>query len=403
MQTFTPLEYLKIDVASNFGLDKLDWDDRISWFDKNEDQLEQLLPAADEPALYYAGLQAYRKALKGEPTGYPISLDAASSGLQLLAVLTGCESSASLCGVISTGHRADAYTTIYQSMCQAIGDSAKIARDDCKQAIMTSLYSSSAIPKKVFGEGDLLKVFYDTMESMAPGAWSLNQGLQSLWQPYALSHDWVLPDNFHAHVKVDNTITKFIQVENAPVGIDITVNQGTKEGRSISPNIVHSIDGMIVREMHRRCDFDNDKLQSLIGSLLLQDKHGIKFGTRVTTESDRLVQRLWQLYEASGFLSARILDNLCPENMGLVDLDPVRELIKTLPEKSFHLISIHDCFRCHPNYANNMRRQYNQILADISRSNMLSFLASQITGHHVPVTKMADLSAKILEADYALT
>lgn len=155
--------------------------------------------------------------------------------------------------------------------------------------------------------------------------------------------------------------------------------------------------------MHRRCDFDNDKLQSLIGSLLLQDKHGIKFGTRVSTESDRLVQRLWQLYEASGFLSARILDNLCPENMGLVDLDPVRELIKTLPEKSFHLISIHDCFRCHPNYANNMRRQYNQILADISRSNMLSFLASQITGHHVPVTKMADLSAKILEADYALT
>lgn len=402
MQLFTPLEYLKIDVASNFGLDKKDWDERIAWFDENEDQLEKLLPAADEPALFYAGIQAYRKTLKGEPTGYPVSLDAASSGLQLLAVLTGCEASASLCGVVSTGHRADAYTIIYNAMCQEIGDNAKIARDDCKQAIMTSLYSSSAIPKKVFGEGEQLKVFYETMEAMAPGAWSLNQGLQSLWQPYALSHDWVLPDNFHAHVKVNDTVTQFIQVENAPVGVDITVNQGTKEGRSISPNIVHSIDGMIVREMHRRCHYDSEKLLVLIGNLMISDKRHV-FGTRTVTAGDKLVVRLWDLYEASGFLSARILDYLCPENMGLVDLTAIRKLIHSLPEKSFPLISIHDCFRCHPNYANDMRRQYNQILSDIAKSDMLSFIASQITGKHIPVTKMADISATVLEADYALT
>lgn len=240
MQTFSGLDYLKMDVASSFGLDKADWDERIAWFDQNEGELEKLLPVAEKPAMFHAGIQAYKAARQGKPTGFPISLDAASSGLQLLACLSGCEASARLCGVVSTGHREDAYTVIYRAMCRKIGDAAKIDRKHTKQAIMTSLYSSQAIPKQVFGEGELLQVFYQTMDEMAPGAWALNFGLQQLWQPYALSHDWVLPDNFHVHVKVENQVTKFVQFQNAPHAVTLNVNQGTKEGRSISPNVVHS-------------------------------------------------------------------------------------------------------------------------------------------------------------------
>jgi hypothetical protein len=35
MQTFTSIEYLKIDVASHYGPGKETWDNRISWFNNN--------------------------------------------------------------------------------------------------------------------------------------------------------------------------------------------------------------------------------------------------------------------------------------------------------------------------------------------------------------------------------
>ena len=399
MQTFNGTEYLKIDIASQFGLDKEDWDKRIDWADSNEDKLEELVHEAENPALFYAAVQAYRKTQRGEPTGHAISLDAASSGLQLLACLTGCEESASLCGVVSTGHREDAYTLIYQAMVNKIQDKAKITRAECKRAIMTSLYSSQAIPKQVFGTGELLLTFYQTMEQRAPGAWALNHLLTDLWQPHALSHDWVLPDNFHARIKVMDKVTKYIQFENVPVAIDLNINKGTKEGRSISPNIIHSIDGMVVREMHRRCTFNRDKIQELLEILTCSKE---RFGHGLGREQDTIVKRLWDLYRASGFLSARILDYLDIRNLGLVNHEEIKNLILTLPEKPFDIMSIHDCFRVHPNYGNNLRKQYNIILSDIAKSDLLSFIASQITGHYLPVIKRGDISSKILEADYTL-
>ena len=394
----TGIEYIKIDIANHWDkfLDKENWSERILWVDTRIDHLEALVDQAEEPALFYAAVKALRDAQEGRESGYPVSLDACASGLQLLTCMIECETSAKLCGLVYTGKREDAYTIIYQQMMSVIGAVAKISRKDTKHAIMTSLYNSTMIPKQVFGEGEQLAVFYNTMETLAPGAWELNKALSELWQPHAISHDWVLPDNFHVHIKVMETEQHFVQFMGRPIAVDMKANIGTKEGRSLSPNIIHSVDGMVVREIVARCQFDKYKIMRVMGALESDQK-------RQKTEGDQMVRILWSHYKQSGFLSARILDYISEDNMGLVDSIAIAKLIQSMPDHPFKVITIHDRFAFLPNNGNDLRRQYNHILSEIAASNLLSFIASQIIGYHVPVNKKGSISKHILQADYALS
>jgi len=400
-QTFTGRDYLKIDIANSFGLDKLTWDARISWFDQNEHQLDQLLKQAAEPALFYAGVKAWRDVLAGKPIGYMISLDATSSGLQILAALTGDRSAAQLCNVVDTGGREDAYTSIYQLMLNELGQSAKIKRDDVKQAVMTALYSSKAVPKRVFGEGELLGLFYQVMETAAPAAWELNETMLQLWNPEAHSNDWVMPDNFHVHIKVLDTVTETVHFDNQPFEVNYKVNRPMPEGRSLGANMVHAIDGMIVREITRRCDYDQKKVDRLRYFLTTYQSLGV---TAELDDNDKMVDILWKHYQATGYLSARIIDHLNQNNLGNVDAAVIQQLLDSLPVKPFKVISIHDCFRCLPHYGNDLRRQYNLQLEMIAKSELLSFLISQLIGRSVQVGKLdPDLWKDISETNYALS
>lgn len=400
-QTFTPREYLMIDIANSFGLDKLNWDDRIQWFKDHEDSMGEMIHKADEPALFYAGCKAYNDAINGVPSGYMISLDATSSGLQLLAALTGDTQAAELCNVVDTGQREDAYVIVYQRMLAQLNETGKISRDDCKQAIMTALYSSKAVPKLVFGEGALLDLFYGTMVQSAPGAWELNEAMLGLWDPNTLSHDWVLPDNFHVKVKVMASVKETVHFLNEPFDVFHKVNMPMDEGRSLGANTIHSIDGMIVREITRRCDYDIDRVNMLY-NVLSGEEGPVQQNTR--TNDDKMVLTLWDHYQSSGFLSARILDHLNLDNMGHVDPSVIWDLLESLPEKPFKVISVHDCFRVHPNYANDLRIQYARQLMLIAKSDLLSWLISQLVKRNVTVGKLdPHMWQKVGMTNYALS
>lgn len=408
MQLFnTGLEYLKIDVASNFGLDKKTWNERIEWFDANEANFDLLIKQAETPALFYAGVQAYRKALRKEKSGYPISLDATSSGLQILACLTGDRKAAELCNVLNFSEEAiiqrrDGYTVIYNEMVRQIGEEGRIKRDDVKRAIMTALYGSEAVPKEVFGEGLLLSIFEETMARMAPAAWGLNKAYIGMWNPEKYCNSWVLPDNFHAHIKVMDSDIETVHFLNAPFDIERKVNRPTEQGRSLGANTTHSIDGMIVREMARRCNYDVVQVQ-LIQRMLEEVRDGYSPSV-VEHEATEQVRTLWSHYKQSGYLSAAILHWLDYDNIMLVEPAVIEELIASLPAKPFEVISIHDCFRCLPNYANDLRKQYNNQLMLIARSNLLSFMLSQILGRQVEVGKEdPDMWKEIMDAEYALS
>ena len=399
MQLFNANEYLKIDVANAFGLDKEDWDVRISWFNAHQHELEKLQKQAESPALFFAGVQAFRENQEGKAIGYPIGLDATASGIQLLSVLMGCRTSAQACNVVNhpSGHRQDVYTSNYQVMCGKIGDTAKIERKDTKQALMTAMYNSKAVPRQVFGEGsELLRIFYETVKETLPGAWELNEAMLGTWRPTNLSHDWVLPDNFHVKVKVMNVRKRNVHFMNQPHEVRYVVNEPMEDGRSNGANMIHSIDGMVVREARGRCMYDPKRIAAVTRALSHKGKSTQRY-------EDHMVMKLWTHFTNSGFLSVRILNFLDSMNMGHVDAEKIADMIATLPKKPFKLLTVHDCFRVHPNYGNDIRQQYNRILHDIAKSNMLEYVVSQIVGYSVKVDKKDDIAADILNANYSLS
>ena len=157
---------------------------------------------------------------------------------------------------------------------------------------------------------------------------------------------------------------------------------------------------MVVREMVRRCDYDRAKVDALQTALVPWNKH---MGTVEGKDTD-MVRTLWAHYEESGYLSARIIDHLNLGNLGVVDIDVIQDLLDSLPAKPFKVLTVHDCFRCLPNYVNDLREQYNRQLMLIAKSDLLSFLLSQIMGKKIKIGKLdTDLWKDIMDSDYALS
>lgn len=160
------------------------------------------------------------------------------------------------------------------------------------------------------------------------------------------------------------------------------------------------IDGMIVREMGRRCNYDPIKIKKLKRLLLLEP---IKQVEIEPTNKNMMVIKLWEHYLETNYLSARIFDYLTASNLQLVDIQVIQELIDSLPSKPFQVISIHDMFRCLPNYGNDLRIQYNLQLYLLAKSNLLSNVLKQILGTDVIVTKNKYNLDEILNTEYALS
>lgn len=389
----TPMEFLKAEVVCkhNKAMEKATWNDRITMFDNLNFSDPKTFNNASNPIGLRAAYLALRQAQSGLPTGYMISLDASSSGLQLLALLVSCIKSWMLCGG-DLNRCVDAYVEIYNSM-----GLHKLSRKQVKQAIMTSFYGSTRTPKNTFGKD--LDLFYDTVSSMAPGAWQLNLDLQEVWNRLRGSvYAWVLPDNFHACIETKKPEHQGFTMMGKKMQITKYVDGRPDFHKGLGPNLIHSVDGFIVREMARRCMYNPKRILEILE--LIKNKKTTGTGGR----SAEMTQIIWNQYKRSGYLSARIFDYLYKDTMGYVDQDVVVELINSLPMTPFQIVTNHDCFRCHPNYGNDMRLQYNRILADINDSKMLQAMVSDVLGRSIKIKKFGTIDRNlILNSNYALS
>lgn len=392
-QRLTPMEFLMAEVVCKHdkAMEKATWDDRIREFRVLDFNDPKTFSEASNPIGLRAAYLAHREAEAGLATGYMISLDASSSGLQLLSLLISCIDSWMLCGG-NLNRCVDAYIEIYNAM-----GLSKLTRKQVKNAIMTSLYGSTRTPELTFGKN--VDLFYDTISDMAPGAWQLNLDLQEVWLRLRGSvYSWTLPDNFHACIETKKPEYQGFTLLGKDLQITKYVDGRPDFHKGLGPNLIHSVDGFIVREMVRRCMYDPARMLQILELIQAGRTHG------TGGKSSPMVQTLWDQFKRTGFLSARIFDYLYEDTLGLVDCGHILGLIASLPMKPFKLVTNHDCFRCHPNYGNDLRLQYNRILADINDSKMLQAMVSDVLGRPTKIQKYGTIDRNlILNSNYALS
>lgn len=80
MKFFSGWEWLLIDLANQYGLDKELFETRIQWAQEHLQEAESLVSKAETQPLFIKALMAIRAAQKGIPTGHMVGVDAICSG-----------------------------------------------------------------------------------------------------------------------------------------------------------------------------------------------------------------------------------------------------------------------------------------------------------------------------------
>ena len=269
--TESGLRYLKIDIANAFGLDKQSYADRIKFVDEHTtNELLAKTIAADSPYEYRNAVNELHDHYCGKTVEHITYLDCTNQALQLYAVLTSCKDTAFLCNISSGNELTDAYGVLAKAM-NEITKLDIFDRNNCKKALMTTLYG------KMDGESEIIKYimennmelmpminieefpnqFQQAMRAIAPHAMRAMDVLQSLNCADIDTYYWTMPDGFK--VKYDVKSTQKLEIScKTKSGVkfkfnrDVQVYKGSEFNRGMSPNVIHSVDGYVAREMIRR-------------------------------------------------------------------------------------------------------------------------------------------------------
>ena len=422
MFVYTALEYLKIDVANNYGLDKLSFDERINWFNREiepviqKDSTDEYLLAvvetylADEPELFYAGLLAYRDTLAGKPTGYTISLDAVCSGVQCLATLTLDIPALTDTGLIGE-ERGDIYSAIYKDMAHSLGiqpteDKIKSMRSSAKAAIVPMMYGSKRAPEREFPNEVERSAFLAAAHNRMKSCLTLRDILMNATDKEASQYQWVMPDGHTVVTPVTQRNWYQTTLSNG-FSFKWSIYEKGKSNWYIknAANVIHSVDGFIMREMVRRCNYEPRKVFDTYNLLL-----GV---TKVEGGISQEFEKAMFLLEKSEFIPTNIIEaiNTTEEVNALPDWAKeklIGRLYLMLKYKPFDLIVIHDCFRCTPAMGNYIRYWYKEIMAEIAESDMLYFLCRQLPNNPVShesvnINARKQVADMIRESEYGLS
>jgi hypothetical protein len=415
-QRFSGWEYLCIDAANHFGMDKEKFETRIQFIEDNLNHLGWMIQKAEEPVLFQKAIMQIERARLGEAIGHVVHFDACCSGIQIMSALTGCVAGAYNTGMVDPGQRMDAYSNTTNEMNKLLLDSGHatitVPRKDVKQAVMTSGYGSKAVPKRVFGEGAMLDTFYNAAMTIAPGAFQLMDELLGSWRPFALEHTLVFPDGFIALMKVMETKETRVEVDeldHATFTLQYKVNEGTERGRANVANTIHGCDAYLLRGIDRRCNYDpvivNQANELLVNAQLMRAAGAKKLPLSEDSEFTTLVK----LGMKAKIADLVLLPLLTASNVEMLPSWMINKLVSVtddmLTYKPFPILTVHDAFGCHANNCDLTRYWYKELMADLADSEMLAMLMNQLyqTTDGVYDKLSPDLGDKIRNSNYALS
>ena len=254
-EVITDPEPLYVALANARGYDNWTWNARIAWAKKQTISHDVVLhPDTKYPEKYVKTIRAILDYEAGIPSGFPMELDATASGIQIMAAMTGCETTANEVNLLDSTCRKDVYATLARNM--NTYDGVIVTRKEVKYPLMTKYYNSDDVPRQSFTEAEY-EAFQTEANGMLPGAELFLKEINKCWNPRALNHSVTLPDGHVAHVNVMTGKEAKYSYEDVTVKYLYYVNKGNKTSfRSLSPNCAQAVDGYIARQMILRADFE---------------------------------------------------------------------------------------------------------------------------------------------------
>lgn len=388
--------------------DKCTWDKRLLWGYEHIDELETIAQEMEEDSQYPEEFRSQykaeepikaqcliadlRKAQAGEPVGSICYWDAVNQGLQLQSLLATDIKTLKLTSVLGK-ERNDYYVEIAKAM--GLDES---YRKYVKAPMTPRMYGGVMAAKTLLG--DDADAFEEAIHQYP--VWNLVDQFPQQFPEEWLVKDheirWTLPDGAKTLVKVKVQEDFEAEVFGYSWSWSAHANDCTTKC-SLGPDLIHSLDGFIGREMASRCMFNPAKRnfvkKFLKGEVKIQAKAGLR-------HKDEDLLKLIELGKKFNWYSFHILDLVDVYNIDQVPQNVLEQMLKELPEKPFPITRIHDSFGAHPNHAHEAQEQYRWNLYHLYESNFLDVVCEELGIVIVVPHKNPYISKMILDGEYAL-
>lgn len=265
------LHNLKLDIANLAGLDKTTTDNKLDWFDDAEKSILKIATLGkidkrlsiskdlDKPIRFLSACIAYKNAIDDKPIGYMSSIDSTASGCQLSALLTRDKLAAKYTNLTNENKRFDIYSEVAKEFYKLRGEDNPFKhlsdRKRFKEAVMISGYNGKVAVERNFTSEEI-PYFYQAYNNICSGMVELTNIINEAYyanydKPYMC---WIMPDDFQVVCPQTKGVFKNIRTTqfNCMFKYNIIAPDSNTNKRSLAPNIVHSIDAYVCRELLRR-------------------------------------------------------------------------------------------------------------------------------------------------------